>query len=77
MTAVAALLIAGGLAAVGWLIYAFTSAPVMDFDEHTRAALALLTPDDPALPDAELAEAVDALLADLFPTIRPATPEEF
>lgn len=63
--------------AVGWLVWEFVHAPRLDFDEHTRTALALLQPDHPELPDdTPLADEVEGWLAARTPTIRPAFPEE-
>jgi hypothetical protein len=77
MTVAAVLLALGGITAIGWLIYELVRAPHLTFDEHAATACALLAPDHPDLPDdPELAAAVDALLAELFPTIRRAFPEE-
>lgn len=90
MIAFASLLIGVGLVtAIGWLIYEVVAAPtppdpgprLLTAHEQVQAATAaaVLQPDAPMfaeVDDRQVASAVDALLADLFPTVRPAIPHE-
>lgn len=58
MTAIAVLLVLGGIAALGWLIWEAVRAPQQP--AHARLAAALLQPDHPDLPDTPFADQVEA-----------------
>ncbi|MFI7072089.1 hypothetical protein [Micromonospora sediminicola] len=76
-------ILAGFALIVGWLVWEFVTAPLIP-DPDEQLAAAALTPDAPlftpaeelAIDDAAIAADVDQLLAELFPPIRPATPQE-
>ncbi|WFE41915.1 hypothetical protein [Micromonospora sp. WMMD998] len=91
MIALAGVLILAGLAVLGWLVWLFATAPTFpDPDEQLVAAAltpdaALFTEDEQRaiaaahsldVSDAELAADVERFLTEMFPEIRPVTPED-